>query len=58
MTRASIDFAIVVQTVDRERQIAVYTYATSEHPEGQRTATVLQLDTGVITDQYGTRWSA
>lgn len=50
--------AIVVQTIDVERMLAIYTYAAPDHPEGQRTATALQMDTGVITDAYGRRLSA
>ncbi len=50
--------AIMVQTVCDERQIAIYSYAAPDHPEGQRTASVLQVDTGIITDQYGRRLSA
>lgn len=57
------DHAILVQTVDAERRIAIYTYAVPRFADpardgGQRTAAVLQIDTGVITDQYGARLSA
>lgn len=49
---------VLVQHVEPERDIVIYTYATPDHPEGFRTASVLQLDTGVITDAYGRRLSA
>ena len=55
--------AIVVQTVDDERHIAIYSYATPRFSDpwregGEVTASVLLLDTGVITDRYGWRLSA
>lgn len=49
---------VLVQHIDPEREIAIYTHAASDHPEGFRTAFVLQLDTGVVTDAYGRRLSA
>lgn len=49
---------VLVQHVDPEREIAIYTHAASDHPEGFRTAFVLQLDTGAVTDAYGRRLSA
>ncbi len=39
--RRSDDLAIVVQTVCDEREIAVYSHAAPDHPEGQRTTTVM-----------------
>lgn len=50
--------AILVQAIDVERSIAIYTHEAPSHPEGYRTFTVLQVDTGVMTDQYGHRLSA
>jgi hypothetical protein len=50
--------SIVVQVVEVEREIAVYTYDAPDHPEGYRTFAVLQVDDGVVTDQYGRRLSA
>lgn len=50
--------SILVQTAEADRQIAVYTHDAPDHPEGYRTFTVLQVDEGVITDQYGHRLSA
>ena len=50
--------AILIQTADAERQIAIYTHEAPDHPEGCRTFAVLQVDTGTITDQYGRRLSA
>lgn len=55
--RASADFALVVQTIEVDRAIAIYTHEAPDHPEGQRTATVLTLDTGEITDAYGRKLS-
>lgn len=52
------ELAILVQAVEEERQIAVYTHEAHDHPEGYRTFVVLQVDTGVVTDQYGRRLSA
>ncbi len=50
--------AILVQTAEYDRQIAVYTHDAPDHPEGYRTFAVLQVDDGVITDQHGRRLSA
>lgn len=41
-----------------ERQIVVYVHDQPAHPDGFRTFTVLQADTGVITDQWNYRLSA
>lgn len=49
---------VLVQHVEPEREIAIYSYAAPDHPEGFRTASVLQLGTGIITDAYGHRLSA
>lgn len=55
--------AIVMQTVDTDRMIAIYSYETPRFADpwrcgGSRTLSVLLLDTGVVTDQYGSRLSA
>lgn len=50
--------SILVQTVEYDRQIAIYSYNAPDHPEGHRTLAVLQVDDGVVTDQYGRRLSA
>ena len=50
--------AILVQTVEVTREIAVYTHDAPDHPEGYRTFAVLQVDEGAITDPYGRRLSA
>lgn len=50
--------AILVQHVEPERDIVIYTHECLQHPEGYRTAYVLLTDRGEITDQYGRRLSA
>lgn len=55
--------AIVIQTVDTDRMIAIYSYETPRFADpwrcgGSRTLSVLLLDVGVMTDQYGQRLSA
>jgi hypothetical protein len=50
--------AILVQAVDEEREIAVYSHECLTHPEGYRTAFVLMIDRGEVVDQYGRRLSA
>lgn len=57
--RPSLDaLSILVQAEECDRRIAVYTHDAPDHPEGYRTFAVLQVDDGVITDQYGRRLSA
>jgi hypothetical protein len=49
---------VLIQHVEPERSIAIYTHHAPDHPEGYRTLAVLQVDNGVITDPYGRRLSA
>lgn len=49
---------VLVQHVDLVREVAIYTHACPQHPEGYRTATALLIERGEITDQHGNRLSA
>lgn len=50
--------AILVQSVDVDREIAVYTHHSEDHPQGYRTMTALLVDRGEIVNQWGVRLSA
>jgi hypothetical protein len=50
--------AILVQTVDEDREIAIYTHEAPGHPNRFRTAFALLVDRGEIIDMYGYRLSA
>lgn len=50
--------AILVQSVDVDREIAVYSHEAPTHPEGFRVAYALLVDRGEVVDQYGRRLSA
>lgn len=58
MNPDALTAVILVQSVDEEREIVIYTHEAPQHPEGYRVAFALLPDRGEIVDPYGYRLSA